>query len=210
MKVPLKILIFFILTISLGFVLGRYTKSEVKKETKIKPIERIKVNIKNTAPIQKYIKNEKSIHCAKKEIISFQVKDQKVTLDEYDYNLQFSESYQAWWKESLPLFLQEHFDDSSNLLSEYLILIDKQRKELELAWKNAEEKTKIGDNKYLYNTSYQQDLARMNIRTKYHQKLKKLLGNIAYQELQDQISLCKTNQVKKAKNNLPHGYCPSF
>ncbi len=200
-------IILLILLPSFGFILGRYSVTPTNQISDSKTTVNIVKSIKNT-PQQKERTSETHNNSPKE--IKEQNDIEMNEIDEYDQNLKHEESLNAW-NESIDFFFKNNFENNSDQLQkEYLILKDKLKKELDKEWEIIQEKAKVGDNEFFFNTTYQQDLNRMKIRSKYHQKLKNILGTENYEKLQRKIEKCKVNQVRMVRENLAHGHCPNF
>lgn len=123
--------------------------------------------------------------------------------DEYTYEMKRKESLEEW-NESIEMFFEDNAI-ATDIYHSYRKLQQELEKEKETFWYKAMEKSKVNDNEYLYNTTYEDDLKMMNIRTMYHNKLKTLLGITTYQKLRQKIKDYKKEQVRRAQQGQYHG-----
>ena len=114
------------------------------------------------------------------------------------------------WNESLKSFFADNVDFSEEKFDAYQDLKSKMEEEINDYWKKITERTKTGEDSYLINTSFEEDLKQMSIRQKYHSRLKKLLGESFYESLQVKIKNYHKNQVEKARNGHDYGPIINF
>lgn len=199
-------ILLFLLPIA-GFILGRYSnisdsKVGVSKKSAMHSFYKIKQD-SSLNDLQENHEKENKLTTSSQD---FEHQD----FDEYDHKLKFEES-QRNWNDSLEFFFKNNFiNNAEDLHKQYIKLKDELKIELDKEWEKIRESTRTGENEYLFNTTYQQDLRRIEIRSKYHRKLRSLLGSKKYDKLQMKIKNCKETQVINAKKNLDYGFCPTF
>lgn len=158
----------------------------------------------------------RQVHCDEKQAINNNINNQdsisqnqsnnvkdfyqeENQFDEYDFNQQFLEA-QRQWDNSLATFFEDEVSKSEKSFEMYLNLREEAKFELNQQWEKTMEKNKLNDDGYYYGTTYEEDVKILSIRTKYHQRLKKMIGENAYNALQKKIRNYHAAQVKKARN----------
>jgi hypothetical protein len=208
-----------ILLILIGFSIGKYSSSRKSFEPRrITKTNIIKNKIENIQEKKSGIVKNKSITSNLKDDCKInnnitknteKIKKDEQPFDEYEHTIKYEKSIEEW-DESLKVLFDENFQTNNELHEKYLVVKENFEKENNIYWEKIKERSKVAENRYLFNTTYQETLERHNIAIKYHQKLEDSIGKAAYKLLQNKIKTYKLNQVERARNGLYEGAYINF
>ena len=195
----------FVLTFSAGAYLG--SRFEVKNQTNTKR-QKIKHKALSTkaqltaqkSTVQKDANKDKNLS---------QVEE--VASDCYydsDFDAQaFNELYEeeeVKWDQSLKELFTEKTAYPERMLEDYKKLKIQRDQAHQKVWEKNKERSKINDKTYGYFPSWEEDQERFAIDRKFHEDLKKFLGENLYQKYQQKINAQYEIQIKKARNGEPY------
>ncbi len=206
-----------IILFSSGFIVGKLTSQPEKnivdariKKTIVKKYSRSDRLISKKSASDT-VSNKKNKIIRESDDIK---KDQNKTVDSNDidlYELQsrHDEHIENWNQEIYQFFIVE-LSLSDEIYNEYQELKTGFKNRANEYWKKIETKTQIGPSSYLFNTTYEDELELMNIKTTFHDRLRLLLGDTTYNKLQNKIKKYKADQVTRGKAGLYPGPSVNF
>lgn len=170
----------------------------LREETKILKDKKINLVLKNPQAKSKSKKTENVIETKK---------DESSPSDCYYYETDFDresikERYQALdekWKQTLNDFFRERSLEPEKLQLAYEKLKEERSKAHHELYEKNMANTKISENSYAFIPSWENDQKRFDIDRRYHEKVKKLLGEKSYQQLQNKIKAAYLEQIKYSR-----------
>ncbi len=124
--------------------------------------------------------------------------------NEYELQQQYNESVEKWNQSVRDLF-SEYTDDSEGKFQKYKDIKKQLDEQHGQAYSKMIENSKVSENEYIFNWSYQDDKKLLAIRTKYHKQLENILGDKLYTRLQQKIREYHTKRMENARKGLPRG-----
>ena len=206
--------LFILLTFLGGYWVGSlnlFSKNEAKanREDLVTKVSSMLKDSRNNSQMQcRKGSNFSSVSSKEEEVVP--ADGSRGESDTYEFEVQRKELLEKW-NESIVHFFEDHFElGAAEKMKAYQMLKHDMEEEMDKNWYKTMKKRKINEHEYLYNTAYEEEIEQMNIRSKFLIKLKRLLGEIVFNELRQKIMNYKLEQVERVKAGLYPGEDVNF